>query len=143
MRAISFIISLTIFLLPLQADLFAQADQELNEALEGFDDEDQSGAELQEVMDGFEGEDEIPTGGDTGEKNEQEISSILEQMADKGLCLAGEFGGTSFYGITPLDNIISTITVTGAAGRSTLPRESSRSMFSAKKPVYVVRGKGA
>jgi hypothetical protein len=26
-------------------------------------------------------------------------------MADKGLVLAGEFGGTSFYGITPLDNI--------------------------------------
>ena len=39
------------------------------------------------------------------DKTEQEISIILEQMADKGLCLAGEFGGTSFYGITPLDNI--------------------------------------
>jgi len=26
-------------------------------------------------------------------------------MADKGLVLAGEFGGTSFYGITALDNI--------------------------------------
>ena len=39
------------------------------------------------------------------ERDEQEISSILEKMADKGLCLAGEFGGTSFYGITTLDNI--------------------------------------
>jgi len=39
------------------------------------------------------------------ERNEQETFSILEQMADKGLVLAGEFGGTSFYGITPLDNI--------------------------------------
>jgi Pyruvate/2-oxoacid:ferredoxin oxidoreductase delta subunit len=39
------------------------------------------------------------------ERNEKEIFPILEQMADKGLVLAGEFDGTSFYGITPLDNI--------------------------------------
>jgi hypothetical protein len=39
------------------------------------------------------------------DKSEQETSSILEQMADKGLVLAGEFADTSFYGITPLDNI--------------------------------------
>ena len=39
-------------------------------------------------------------------KSEQEISLILESMADKGLILAGEFDGTSFYGITPLELII-------------------------------------
>ena len=37
--------------------------------------------------------------------NEQEISTMLETMADKGLVLAGAFGDTSFYGITTLDNI--------------------------------------
>jgi len=40
------------------------------------------------------------------EGSEQEISLILEGMADKGLLLAGEFDGTSFYGITPLETII-------------------------------------
>jgi Pyruvate/2-oxoacid:ferredoxin oxidoreductase delta subunit len=38
-------------------------------------------------------------------RSEQEISTILETMADKGLVLAGALGDTSFYGITPLDNI--------------------------------------
>jgi hypothetical protein len=40
------------------------------------------------------------------DKSEQEVSKILESMADKGLVLAGGFGGTFFYGITPLDNIL-------------------------------------
>lgn len=38
-------------------------------------------------------------------RSEQEISPILEKMADKGLILAGGMGGTFFYGITPLDHI--------------------------------------
>jgi len=38
-------------------------------------------------------------------RSEQEISLILEDMADKGLCLAGEMGGTFFYVVTSLDNI--------------------------------------
>jgi NAD-dependent dihydropyrimidine dehydrogenase PreA subunit len=38
-------------------------------------------------------------------RSEKEISTILETMADKGLVLAGALGDTSFYGITPLDNI--------------------------------------
>jgi Pyruvate/2-oxoacid:ferredoxin oxidoreductase delta subunit len=38
-------------------------------------------------------------------KKEQEISTTLETMANKGLILAGALGDTSFYGITPLDNI--------------------------------------
>ena len=40
------------------------------------------------------------------ERSEQEISLLLEGMADKGLVLAGGLGGTFFYGITPLDNIL-------------------------------------
>ena len=32
---------------------------------------------------------------------EQEVTTILEAMADKGLCSAGEFGGTVFYGGLP------------------------------------------
>jgi Pyruvate/2-oxoacid:ferredoxin oxidoreductase delta subunit len=39
------------------------------------------------------------------DKSEQEISAILEDMADKGLVFAGEMGGTFFYGVAPLDNI--------------------------------------
>ncbi len=39
-------------------------------------------------------------------RSDQEISLILENMADKGLVLAGEFDDTSFYGITPLELII-------------------------------------
>ena len=38
-------------------------------------------------------------------KSEQEISTILERMADKGLCVGGEFGDTFFYGVYPLHNI--------------------------------------
>jgi len=38
-------------------------------------------------------------------RSEQEISLILEGMADKGLVLAGDMGGTFFYGITPLELI--------------------------------------
>ena len=39
-------------------------------------------------------------------RSEQEISVILENMADKGLLLAGDMGGTLFYGITPLEIIV-------------------------------------
>ena len=39
------------------------------------------------------------------DRSEQEISTILETMADKGLVFAGAMGGTSFYGIPLLDNI--------------------------------------
>jgi Pyruvate/2-oxoacid:ferredoxin oxidoreductase delta subunit len=38
-------------------------------------------------------------------KSEQEISAILERMADKGLCVGGEFGGAFFYSVYPLHNI--------------------------------------
>ncbi len=34
-------------------------------------------------------------------KSEEEISSILEAMADKGLCTAGTMGGDSFYSAPP------------------------------------------
>jgi hypothetical protein len=50
----------TLFLLPLQNPLFAQTDQKLDDALEGFHDEENSGGELQEVMEGF--EDNTPAG---------------------------------------------------------------------------------
>jgi len=38
-------------------------------------------------------------------RSEQEISIILETMADKGLVLAGALGDTSFYGIIELETI--------------------------------------
>ena len=38
-------------------------------------------------------------------RSEQEISDILEDMADKSPCLAGEMGGTFFFGVTPLTTI--------------------------------------
>lgn len=63
-------ISILIFL-PLQSALLAQTDQELNEALEGFDDEEKSGDELQEIIEGF--EDETPTGVETEEISEEEV----------------------------------------------------------------------
>ena len=34
-------------------------------------------------------------------KSEEEVSRILEGMADKGLCTAGDMGGTMFYGLPP------------------------------------------
>jgi hypothetical protein len=63
-------ISIMIFFL-LQSVLFAQADQELSEALEGFDDEEKSGDEVQEVMEGF--EDNSPGGVETKDISEEEI----------------------------------------------------------------------
>jgi len=39
-------------------------------------------------------------------RGEQEVSNILEAMADKGLVVAGGFGGILFYGTTPLENIL-------------------------------------
>jgi Pyruvate/2-oxoacid:ferredoxin oxidoreductase delta subunit len=39
------------------------------------------------------------------DKSEQETALILESMANKGLCIAGEMGGTYFYGILPLHNV--------------------------------------
>jgi len=38
-------------------------------------------------------------------RSEQEVSTLLETMADKGLVVAGVLGDTSFYGITPLEHI--------------------------------------
>ena len=35
-------------------------------------------------------------------KSEEEVASILEAMADKGLCNAGAMGGTSYYAAPPL-----------------------------------------
>jgi Pyruvate/2-oxoacid:ferredoxin oxidoreductase delta subunit len=34
-------------------------------------------------------------------KSEEEVSSILETMADKGLCIGGEMGGATFYSAPP------------------------------------------
>jgi Pyruvate/2-oxoacid:ferredoxin oxidoreductase delta subunit len=35
-------------------------------------------------------------------KNEEEVSTLLESMADKGLCTAGRMGEKTFYGAPPL-----------------------------------------
>ena len=61
------------------------------------------------------------------------ISSFLSWTIDGGKMqfktnFPGSYAATVSFKTVP-DNIISTITVTGAVGRSTLPRESSRSMF--------------
>jgi NAD-dependent dihydropyrimidine dehydrogenase PreA subunit len=39
-------------------------------------------------------------------RSEDDVSKILEEMADKGLVVAGGFEGTFFYGTTTLDNIL-------------------------------------
>ena len=39
-------------------------------------------------------------------RSEHEVLEILEAMADKGLIVAGGFGGIFFYGTTPLENIL-------------------------------------
>lgn len=38
---------------------------------------------------------------ETMDRPESEVAAILEQMADKGLCTAGNVGGTWFYGAPP------------------------------------------
>ena len=39
-------------------------------------------------------------------RSEQEISLILEDMADKSLYFASEMGGTFFYGVAPFEIIL-------------------------------------
>jgi len=38
-------------------------------------------------------------------KSEEEVASVLETMADKGLCSAGRMGETTFYGAAILNPI--------------------------------------
>jgi hypothetical protein len=82
MKVKLFILCITIFfLLPLQSALFAQTDQELNDALEGFDDEEKDGDELREVMEGF--EDKTPAGTETKETREEEILEGFDAEGEK------------------------------------------------------------
>jgi hypothetical protein len=72
-----FILSILIlFFLPRQGALLAQTDQEIGEALQGFDDPKKSGDDLQETLDGF--EDDAPVAVETEPSNEDDVLEGFE-----------------------------------------------------------------
>jgi hypothetical protein len=80
MKVKLFIVCVSILIrLPPQCALQAQTDQELNEALEGFDEAEKSGDELQEIIEGF--EDDTPAAVETEEIIEEDI---LDGFEDEG-----------------------------------------------------------
>ena len=80
MKVKLFILGISIlFSLPLHGGVSAQTDHELNEALEGFDDQKKSGEALQETLDGF--DDDAPAAIESEPSDEDHI---LEGFEDQG-----------------------------------------------------------